>query len=467
MSVSRNRRKTGLVLALILILGALFQYWLYPRLAIMSGYSAKLMCSCKFISGLDEERIREIDLGFSPISFATVNINPQDSSVTASVLGMNKQKAVYRKGMGCALVHNLDPTDFNKPSPKITSTDYSWTWPVAKPMDIPGLDSLMDWAFTNPSSNHPFNTRAVVIIKDGHLVAERYAEGISPSTPLLGWSMTKSLTATHWARRAYQKGLNLDDDQLHPAWNGDKASISWRNLLQMQPGFKWVEDYGSISNATRMLFQSDSMGAYTANQPLEFEPGEHWEYSSGTTNLLSYLLSMEYPSAVAYRKSIHEDLLYPIGATSFVVEPDAAGYFVGSSYGFASARDWAKLAQLYLNRGIWNGDTLFDPSFVDFVTTPASDSKKQYGGQFWLNEGGKLPDLPKDAYYMDGFHGQRVFIVPSENLIVVRLGVTYNPDWIDFNYWLSGILESLRDVDLKEKEKPRKNTSASGARSGT
>ena len=158
---------------------------------------------------------------------------------------------------------------------------------------------------------------------------------------------------------------------------------------------------------------------------MEAEPGEKWYYSSGTTNLLMLLMKSYFPTQEEYLDYLNKELFNKIGAYSFLIEPDASGGFVGSSFGWATARDWARVGQLYLNGGSWGNEQILPADWVEFVQQEPSDpeAKDLYGGQFWLSN--IHPDLPSDAYYMNGFHGQRVMIIPSKELVIVRLGVTY------------------------------------------
>jgi CubicO group peptidase (beta-lactamase class C family) len=134
----------------------------------------------------------------------------------------------------------------------------------------------------------------------------------------------------------------------------------------------------------------------------------------------------------------------PIGMDHFVMETDASGHFVGSSYSHATAREWARFGQLYLNHGVWNGRRIFPEDWPAFISAPAPNSNGQYGGHFWLNRGGLLPDVPRDAYFADGFMGQRVFILPSQDMVVVRLGLSLN-DQPDFNELLKDIIAATAD----------------------
>jgi CubicO group peptidase (beta-lactamase class C family) len=184
------------------------------------------------------------------------------------------------------------------------------------------------------------------------------------------------------------------------------------------------------------------MSKVQAEKQAAFPPNTHFNYSSGTTNLLAGLLRKEFDSYQQYLNFPYDKLIDRIGMNSMVLETDAAGNFVGSSYGWATTRDWGKFGLLYLHQGNWNGDQLFDKKWIDFVTTPAANSAKEYGGHFWLNTPEKLPDAPMDTYYADGFQGQRVYIVPSKDLVVVRLGLA-STAYFDFNAFLSGITQAI------------------------
>jgi CubicO group peptidase (beta-lactamase class C family) len=185
------------------------------------------------------------------------------------------------------------------------------------------------------------------------------------------------------------------------------------------------------------------MGRVQLEKQAAFAPNTHWNYSSGTTNLLSLILRNQFKSHQDYLDFWYSSLIDKIGMESMLVETDMAGNYVGSSYGWATTRDWAKLGLLYLHRGNWNGEQLFDPNWADYVSAPTATSQDNYGAHFWLNAGRKFPDAPKNMYYCSGFQGQMVAIFPSQDLVVVRLGLRED-DVFDFNGLLSGIVRSLK-----------------------
>ena len=284
---------------------------------------------------------------------------------------------------------------------------------------------------SDPADGH----RALAVFQDGAVIGERYADGFTDTTPLLSWSMAKSVTATMVGIAAYKGLLDIDDTPPIREWSGPddpRAAITWRDLLQMQSSLGFVEDYGSpTSDVNRMLWRAASAADVAIASPLLADPGEIWSYSSGTTNLIQKALRTTLEAAgVDYHQFAHEELFRPLGAATAVLEPDNAGDFIGSSFMYASARDWAKLGQLYLQDGVWDGERLLPVGWTDFVSTPAAQSDGQYGGQFWLNypgadgRGKYVPELPESGYMMAGHDGQYVLILPESNIVMVRLGIT-------------------------------------------
>ena len=209
----------------------------------------------------------------------------------------------------------------------------------------------------------------------------------------------------------------------------------------MNSGLEWEEDYGKISDVTKMLFQAEDMSQSQIEKPAKYKPNSHWNYSSGTTNLLSGILRKQFKTHQEYLDFWYSALIDKIGMHSMIVETDMAGNFLGSSYSWATTRDWAKFGLLYLHKGNWNGEQLFDESWAKYVATPTNTSNGIYGGHFWLNAGGDYPDVPRDMYRCSGYQGQMIFIVPSADLVVVRMGLSED---FDFNGFLSGIVGSLK-----------------------
>jgi CubicO group peptidase (beta-lactamase class C family) len=253
--------------------------------------------------------------------------------------------------------------------------------------------------------------------------------------------MTKSLTATYFGILQKQGKIDIMKPAPIAAWkNDERAKITINDLLHMNSGLEWDEDYGKISDVTKMLFTAEDMTKSQIDKPLVGKPNATWNYSSGTTNLLSGILRQQFKTHQEYLDFWYSSLLDKIGMDSALVEVDMAGNFVGSSYGWATARDWAKFGLLYLNQGNWNGTQIFDPSWAKYVATPTNTSNGQYGAQFWLNAGGKFPDVPRDMFYCSGYQGQMVAVFPSHDLVVVRMGLS---EEFDFNGFLRDIILSI------------------------
>ncbi|MEM8770521.1 MAG: serine hydrolase [Pseudomonadota bacterium] len=337
--------------------------------------------------------------------------------------GAGRKSALHREGVGCT-VENKSLKTVDDQAVGIQS-GAQW---VSKTDE--NVFAALKKAFADKAQKH----RALLVIADGEIIAEQYADGFSETTPFLSWSMAKSVTAT-LIGAAVEDGL-IDINSTPPlqAWEKDEArrKITWDDLLRMQSGLTFEEKYEKPrSQVNRMLFEEPGAGAYAATSDIEAAPGEIWSYSSGTSNILAYafynVIRKTGKNPVEYA---FENIFFPIGADSFVMEPDASGVFIGSSFAYATARDWARLGQLYLQDGVWNGERILPKSWAAYVSTPTPKSSGQYGAHFWLNRpqdprGDQFFDaLPADMYFMAGHEGQYVFVFPSQNLVIVRLGVT-------------------------------------------
>jgi len=305
--------------------------------------------------------------------------------------------------------------------------------------DAKALAALLDAAFM-AAGEAVTGTRALAIVWQGQLIAERYADGFHRHMPLTGWSMTKSVTNALIGLRVGDGVLKLREPAPVPEWQGaedPRRHITLDQLLRASSGLEFAEVYGSLkSDAVQMLFgpHGDDMGSFAASKPLIAEPDTLWSYSSGTTNLLQRILRDSFDSLEAYHAYVRERLLYPIGMTRTTIAADASGTLVGSSFGYATARDWLRFGLLFLNDGVWEGERLLPEGWVDYSVMPTpADPMGRYGAQWWLNAGPAdrpearpWPRLPLDAYRASGFEGQFLTVMPSHDLVVIRLG--YTPD---------------------------------------
>ncbi len=439
---------------ILLILGLVYVvYTNYPRLNIVTGFSAKSVASGIFFANRSQESVEKGDNDIISVRDTKNEVNTNEKSVVSTILGIKSRKAIYREGLGAVLIN--DDFDFSKSynTPYRDKTPKNLPFPygdqpqkdtVFANINYTILENTVKEAFDKPNEINK-RSRAVVVIYKDQIIAEKYADGFDKNTPILGWSMTKSLTSTMYGILEKQGKLDVASVTGIPEWqNDDRKNITYNNLLQMNSGLEWVENYTTISDVTKMLYLESDMSKGQLKKPLDGKPNERWYYSSGTTNLLSgYLLRQFFDSHQAYLDFWYAELFDKIGMFSTLVETDMSGNFVGSSYGWATPRDWAKFGLLYLHGGNWNGEQIINSTWVNYVKTPTNTSNGRYGAQFWLNAGGHYPDVPKDLFSCNGFQGQMVFIIPSKEIVIVRMGLTEDPEF-DFNGFVNGILKSIQ-----------------------
>ncbi|MEX0274200.1 MAG: serine hydrolase domain-containing protein [Flavobacteriaceae bacterium] len=421
----------------------------YPKLNIISGYAAKNMASSVYVAHRSAESVTEQDHKVPLIELATTEIS--DNGASAAVWGLKERIAHCQDGHGCTLVPDGHGTPAVKPLPQRTQSPspepYPWGHGPVKDtlfahVDYQLLEAAVDLAFAEPQVQR---TRTLLVLHKNHLIAERYAEGFDKDTPILGWSMTKSVLATLYGILEHQGKLGMNERPNIPEWQQDnRKDITFDHLLRMQSGLAWDEDYSSISDVTEMLFLDMDMTKKQAEKEALAAPTEIWNYSSGTSNLLSGQLRNLFNDYPGYLNFPYSQLIDKIGMHSMLIETDMSGNFVGSSYGWASTRDWARFGLLYLNRGNWKGEQLFSPQWVDYIAKPTLHSDGEYGAHFWLNAGGKYPDVPLDLYSANGYQGQYVFIIPSKELVVVRTGLAEAPDF-KANEVLSQIIRAIKN----------------------
>lgn len=435
---------------LLLFLLIYLRLSIYPQLDLISGFSAKSVASGHFIDGRSLGTIQQGDNDIDKIDWATNKIEDKQRFVTSNVYGLKTRKAIYREGLGATLIN--DEFDVNKPYevPKRNKTRNNLAFPYGNlepkdtlfsNIDYEKLNIVVDNAFDKKAEKNK-RTRAVIVIYKDKIIAEKYADGFDKNSKILGWSMTKSLTATYFGILQKQGKLNIMKPAPIAQWAADERSkITINDLLHMNSGLEWEENYGKISDVTQMLFIAEDMTQSQINKPFVGKPNNTWNYSSGTTNLLSGILRKQFKTHQDYLDFWYSSLLDKIGMNSALIETDMAGNFVGSSYGWATTRDWAKFGLLYLHKGNWNGEQLFDPSWSNYVATPTNGSNGKYGAHFWLNTNGDFPDVPRDFYRCSGYQGQMVAIFPSQDLVVVRMGLS---EEFDFNGFLSGVISSIK-----------------------
>ncbi len=439
----------GLVLLLFLVY---FSHATYLKLDIISGFSSKSVVSCHFIDNRSLEMIEKGDNDIESMDLAANHIDEKSKSVSSSVYGLKNRKAIYREGLGATLIN--DDFDISKPYnvPKRVKLENSLFFPygnndpkdtVFATIDYNKLNTVIVNAF-DAKGQKKKRTRAVLVIYKDKIIGEKYDTGFNKNSKILGWSMTKSITATLFGILQKQGKLDINKPAPIAEWKNDERKVITTNdLLHMNSGLEWDENYNKISDVTKMLFLDEDMSQSQINKPLVGKPNKTWNYSSGTTNLLSGILKTLFKTHQEYLDFWYSELIDKIGMKSMLIETDVVGNYVGSSYGWATTRDWAKFGLLYLHKGNWNGEQLFDESWAKYVATPTNGSKGNYGSHFWLNAGGYFPDVPRDMYYCSGYQGQMIAIFPSHDLVIVRMGLKEDPEF-DFNGLLSGVLSSLK-----------------------
>ncbi len=424
----------------------------YPKLDLISGFSAKSIASGHFIDQRAQEVIEKGDNDIKLIDLATNTIDDNGKFATASVYGLKERRAIYRPGLGATLID--DNFDISKPYevPHRIFAKNNLPFPYGNNEPKDTVFNNVDYGKLNAAVANAFDekgkiskrTRSLLVIYKDKIIAEKYDTGFDKNSKILGWSMTKSITGTLFGILQHQGKYNVNKPAPIAEWkNDDRKIITTSDLLHMNSGLAWEENYSTICDATKMLFQAENMGRIQLEKEAVFKPNTHWNYSSGTTNLLSYILRNQFKTHQEYLDFWYSALIDKIGMNSMIVETDMAGNFVGSSYAWATTRDWGKFGLLYLHQGNWNGEQLFDESWAKYVATPTNGSNGDYGAHFWLNAGGRYPDAPKDLYSANGFQGQKVFIIPSMDLVIVRMGLTEDAKF-DVNGMLKGILGSFK-----------------------
>jgi CubicO group peptidase (beta-lactamase class C family) len=437
-------------LAGLALLIALF-LWLEPPelLRVGANFTAKTVCSNVFLAGRDPDEVLKSDVqapGVWLLRLVRVSIDRQHGVVRAGFLGfIGDGLAVSRGAAGCTVVADgklehvaalpsTAHTQRSSPAPATASTaPTAYTasatttalWPDGDTvMPVPAIQNLLaDDTLTGPG------LRAVLVIDHGRIVAERYASGFSASTPLLGWSMAKTVTAGLVGLLVRDGKLKLDQSGFWPPGDG-RDHIRLADLLAMSSGLHFNEEYGAVSDVTRMLFLQPDTAGFAYAQPLSHPIGEVWSYSSGSANIVARIVQ----DTAGAASPIQDRLFVPLGMKSAVIEPDEHGTLVGSSYMYAVARDWGRFAQFLLQNGSWQGQQMLPDGFVDMMAEPVQASRGQYGRGFvWLWGSdplieGQNPDtafgIPPDTFYLSGHDGQSIAVIRSRQIAVVRLGLT-------------------------------------------
>ena len=440
------KKKTVFRILWALLIAAILGGCVYldSLMPIITGYAAKNLASDVFVSGREPADVEALDLHFSFIKFNHNKVDYENHTVTSRFL-WRKATALYREGYGVTLLRG------KKAKERLLADKFPLEPEAAGPEMLtpgdPALTERLEPIAKALVDDHAYNGTpfAFVVLHEGAIVAERYRPGITEDTRLLSWSMGKSFTNALIGLMAGDGLLDIYAPMDIPQWKDDnRSAITLNDLMQMQSGLEWNENYGNRSDVNIMLHQEEDMGLFALSKPLMVKPGTHWYYSSGSTNIVMRYLRGKFSSDQAFWTYIRERLFTPLGIWNACFEPDMTGTPVGSSYLYVTARDYARFGQMFLDDGCVAGERILPEGWVNYSVTPASDSQDGYGAFFWLNRNQSCPDVPEDMFSCQGHDGQEIYIIPSKDLVVVILGYSPKPDRvIDFNGLLRDIIAAL------------------------
>jgi len=413
-----------------------------------AGY-AKTMCSAVFITGYD------IDFAAEHVGYFTAPyeerkkvgkpvVDHQKKTVSITLPNGVTRTAVYTGSQGCVTYPegsstlSFTPRTVSANLPSASAQDWPMgdrlpKTPFPAELDEAKIKAAVDAAFENPDAE----TTAFVVTHKGRLVGERYGEGISVTTPLESWSMGKSVTSTIMGT-LIQKGVyTLEQPAPIPEWQGEgdpRREIRIQDILRMSSGIRIISpsdpDYdpkGPYPDHLYLYTGGVDSFKYAATRPQQWKPNTVGRYRNTDPVLTNYLNKLGIEKLkLDYHSYPQRALWDKIGVRTMVMETDPFGNFLTQGYEYMSGRDWARLGNLYLNNGVApGGERVLPEDYDDFVSTLApawvADERPIYGGFFWINGDGAWP-IPKESYSMNGAGGQQVWIIPSHDLVVVRIG---------------------------------------------
>jgi CubicO group peptidase (beta-lactamase class C family) len=431
-----------------------------PKVA--TGFVANILCSSTFVSRVDPDRVLSETMDAMPgtnlIAWALhADVDRTRRDVSVTLLGLSRSHAVYRDGFGCYLDHGGTVADVSLPPderqpallPEIAG-------PALVAATTPQLDAALDRAFAEPDAPPFRHTKAVIVVRDGHIVAERYARGYGIDTPVLGFSATKSMISALTGILVRQGKLTLDRPAPVAAWQNPadpRHAITVDQLLRHTAGLAIGSSLqASLASAlepvNRMKFGESDMAGYAERMPLATPPGGAWNYNDGNYVILSQLIREAVGGQAAdVLRFARRELFGPLGMHNVTLEFDASGNPEGSSQMLATARDWARFGMLYLDDGVVEGKRILPEGWAQYSASATPNAWVGYGAGFWTNQGDSFGanyrishGWPRDAYFAKGTIGQYVIVIPSERLVIVRLGLS--PNWPDVD-GVSGLVSDV------------------------
>ena len=420
-----------------------------------AGVVAQTVCSAKYVSGRDLPTDQLVAADVTPqspiLAVVSTEVDDANRSVTSKFLGLFPRTSSLQPQRGCVLDATPDPAA----KPYVPAATNPAPWPTgdgtspATGVDTSALATIVDDAFVGSDDPMGMAARGAAVVQDGKLILLRDGAGIEPSTSLLGWSMTKTVTAMLAYKKLQEQGIDIETPVVDafpqgraPSWveqwkADDRKAVTIADLLFMRSGLALGEGYGPTGDVVQMLYGEQDMSAWAAAHPLDHQPATYWEYLSASTVILSEVVRAQFATDQEYVDFAYDELFEPIGVTTATLSTDASGTWVGSSYLWASTADWARLGQLMLDDGRWNGRQIIPAGWWKLAGTPAMPTGEGhgYGAQTWIAgepDGGECattPGYPRDALLMEGHYGQVVAMIPSKKAVIVRLGWTVIPDF--------------------------------------
>lgn len=416
----------------------------YPA-RVATGYISHVVCSYVFVSGLDPARVAQEDIADNP-AFRGFHwalrheVDRARREVTARALGGFETRAVYRDGAGCLNLNGAPPPPVEigaeGPVPALLPE-------IAGPeIVVPasaGLKAALDAAFAEPDLRR---THAIVVVHDGRVVAERYADGFGVDTPVHGWSATKSVNNALLGILVRQGKLTMSEPAPVAAWAapGDpRHAITPDQMLRMQSGLELGESLtAGLSSAwdvsNRMMFNEPDMAGFAERAALSGPPGAAWRYANGNPAVLARIVRDRVGGRGAdVLRFARRELFGPLGMPRATLELDATGTPIAGAFFFATPREWTRFGILFLDDGVVGGTRILPEGWVRYSTRETPGAWVGYGAGWWINTGDSTGarfrrehGMPAEAFMAMGIYGQTVVVVPSARLVIARFGTTYD-----------------------------------------
>jgi CubicO group peptidase (beta-lactamase class C family) len=483
----RNLRKNWSLIAMAMLTpmtgGVAMSQSIDPRLVLdseanghIAATAAHHLCSGMFVVGRDHQRTVEEVLSMDIARFPdfrwsdefeyAVDMREQSATVWGPDF-VPARKARYQGDQGCTILPVGFEEVFFEPLDVVSNLPDPATqqWPLGDVnahgtfvgVDQLALDAALNWAMLQDDQN----TRALVIAYRGKIIGERYAEGFGKNTPQLSWSQGKSITAALVGVLAEQGEIDLDEPAPVIEWQGPddpRKGIKVRDLLNMSSGLDFhnyddggrIDAWSASNEHSRIYFDGINVFELAINQPLDISPGTQFRYRNSDPLALGKIVREKVEARGERYLHFPQTALFDrIGARNFVLETDAWGNFIMTGYDYGSAWDWVRFGLLFLWDGVFEGDRVLAEDWVKFVRTPApGDPTRNYGGLFWLNRSSAMDRVPEDAFWSSGYMGQRTVIIPSADMVVVRLGPSSHGSQDYMNELIGQVLDAIDPVHL-------------------